>query len=187
VTSNGKLDRRALPAPEQDAMRVASTRLPGEIEEVLRYLARTAAVERVGRQDNFFELGGHSLLIVQMMERLRRVGLSAEVRVYLRVRLGGPGECVEPRGGRAVCGAAESDPAECEMVTPQMLPLLSWMRSRSSGWCKRYPGSRQHPGYISTGAAAGRDPVPSPVESGGWDTYVVRHCCRSSHKSGCES
>ena len=37
-------------------------------------------MERVGRQDNFFELGGHSLLIVRMLEGLRRVGLSAEVR-----------------------------------------------------------------------------------------------------------
>ena len=37
-------------------------------------------MERVGRHDNFFELGGHSLLIVQMLERLRRVGLSAQIR-----------------------------------------------------------------------------------------------------------
>ncbi len=42
--------------------------MPGIWQALLR-------VERVGRQDNFFELGGHSLLIVQMMERLRRVGL----------------------------------------------------------------------------------------------------------------
>jgi arthrofactin-type cyclic lipopeptide synthetase B len=34
----------------------------------------------VGRHDNFFELGGHSLLIVQMIERLRQVSISADAR-----------------------------------------------------------------------------------------------------------
>ena len=47
------------------------------MEEILAGIwQELLGVERVGRHDNFFELGGHSLLIVQMMERLRRVGLS---------------------------------------------------------------------------------------------------------------
>src|SRR6185437_3444598 len=53
----------------------------GEVEEILAGIWQgLMRIERVGRQDNFFELGGHSLMNVQMMERLRRVGLSAEVR-----------------------------------------------------------------------------------------------------------
>src|SRR5260370_2571554 len=82
LTSNGKLDRRALPAPELEAYVSRQYEAPqGEVEEILAGIWQgLLRVERVGRHDNFFELGGHSLLIVQLMERLRRVGLSAEIR-----------------------------------------------------------------------------------------------------------
>ena len=82
LTANGKLDRRALPAPELGAYISREYEAPrGEVEEILAGIWQSLLrVERVGRQDNFFELGGHSLLIVQVMERLRRVGLSTELR-----------------------------------------------------------------------------------------------------------
>ncbi|WP_131747129.1 phosphopantetheine-binding protein [Frankia sp. Cppng1_Ct_nod] len=37
-------------------------------------------MKRVGRGDHFFELGGHSLLAVSLVERMRQVGLHADVR-----------------------------------------------------------------------------------------------------------
>ena len=58
----------------------STRRRKGRSRRSWRDLAGVAAGGAGGRQDNFFELGGHSLLIVQMMERLRRVGLSAQVR-----------------------------------------------------------------------------------------------------------
>jgi aryl carrier-like protein len=78
---NGKVDRRALPAPDDDAYARSGYEAPvGETEEALAEIwAELLGVERVGRWDNFFELGGHSLLIVQLIERLRRRGLHAEV------------------------------------------------------------------------------------------------------------
>ncbi|HEX9939356.1 MAG TPA: phosphopantetheine-binding protein, partial [Longimicrobium sp.] len=78
---NGKVDRRALPAPDDDAYARSGYEAPvGEAEEALAEIwAELLGVERVGRWDNFFELGGHSLLIVQLIERLRRRGLHAEV------------------------------------------------------------------------------------------------------------
>ncbi len=60
LTANGKLDRKALPAPEGDAYVVREYEEPeGEMEESLAGIwAEVLHVERVGRQDNFFELGG---------------------------------------------------------------------------------------------------------------------------------
>jgi amino acid adenylation domain-containing protein len=73
LTSNGKLDRKALPAP--DALLLASREYEapqGELEETLAVLWQNLLrAPRVGRHDNFFELGGHSLLVVQFIHRLQ--------------------------------------------------------------------------------------------------------------------
>jgi amino acid adenylation domain-containing protein len=82
LTAHGKVDRRALPAPESDAYASAAYEAPvGEVEEVLAAIwAELLGVERVGRQDDFFALGGHSLLAVTLVERMRRQGLRTDVR-----------------------------------------------------------------------------------------------------------
>ncbi|MER8760619.1 non-ribosomal peptide synthetase, partial [Mesorhizobium sp. M0976] len=74
LTANGKLDRQALPAPDDDAYARAAYEAPrGEIETALAQIwAELLGVERVGRHDHFFELGGHSLLAVQLLSRLSR-------------------------------------------------------------------------------------------------------------------
>jgi amino acid adenylation domain-containing protein len=78
----GKLDRKALPAPEADAYSTREYDPPvGDTEEALAEIwAEVLGMERVGRRDNFFELGGHSMLAVTLLERMRRRGLHAEVR-----------------------------------------------------------------------------------------------------------
>ncbi|KGV20324.1 non-ribosomal peptide synthetase [Burkholderia pseudomallei] len=80
LTPNGKLDRRALPAPADDAYARAEYEAPqGAKEEAMAAIWRELLhVERVSRHDNFFELGGHSLLAVQLVSRLRQA-LSVEV------------------------------------------------------------------------------------------------------------
>ncbi len=82
LTANGKLDRKALPAPEGDAYVVREYEEPeGEMEESLAGIwAEVLHVERVGRQDNFFELGGHSLLAVRVIARVREA-LKVEVGI----------------------------------------------------------------------------------------------------------
>ena len=81
-TPNGKIDRKALPAPElsieQDAAFVAPI---GAREELLAQIwADVLGMARVGRDDNFFTLGGHSLLATQMLARARDA-LGADVRL----------------------------------------------------------------------------------------------------------
>jgi thioesterase domain-containing protein len=72
VTPNGKLDRRALPAPDADASREVGYVAPRTRVE----LALTAlwedllAVRPIGVRDDFFALGGHSLLAVKLVARI---------------------------------------------------------------------------------------------------------------------
>ncbi|HYH82826.1 MAG TPA: amino acid adenylation domain-containing protein, partial [Longimicrobium sp.] len=80
LTSSGKLDRGALPAPPADGYARRGHEAPaGHAETALAAIwAELLGVERVGRHDHFFELGGHSLLAVQVISRVRRV-LGVEV------------------------------------------------------------------------------------------------------------
>ena len=82
LTVNGKVDRRALPAPDDAAYGRGVYEAPqGQVEQTLaRIWSEVLMVERVGRHDNFFTLGGHSLLIVRVIERMRSLGLHADIR-----------------------------------------------------------------------------------------------------------
>ena len=76
--ANGKVDRRALPAPDRAAPALsASFAAPRtHTEQVLANIwAGVLQVERVGRHDNFFELGGDSILSIQIVARARRAAL----------------------------------------------------------------------------------------------------------------
>ncbi|RNB58932.1 amino acid adenylation domain-containing protein [Brevibacillus gelatini] len=74
LTVNGKVDRRALPAPDYErdtsAAQYVAPRSPVE-EIVANIWAQVLAVERIGIHDDFFERGGHSLLATQAVSRLK--------------------------------------------------------------------------------------------------------------------
>ncbi|WP_032618299.1 AMP-binding protein, partial [Pseudomonas tremae] len=72
LTANGKLDRKALPAPDASQLQAAYVAPQCELEQQLAAIwADVLKIGQVGRSDNFFELGGHSLLAVQMLVRVR--------------------------------------------------------------------------------------------------------------------
>jgi hypothetical protein len=82
LTANGKLDRRALPAPDAAAYAQRAYEAPqGPMEEALAAIwAELLGVGAVGRHDNFFELGGHSLLATRVVSRVREtLGVEAGV------------------------------------------------------------------------------------------------------------
>jgi len=75
LTTNGKLDRNALPIPVGDAYVAREYEAPqGDMESTLASIfEEVLKVERVGRHDNFFELGGHSLLVTKLISRVRSI------------------------------------------------------------------------------------------------------------------
>jgi hypothetical protein len=92
LTANGKLDRRSLPAPEEDAYAVRGYEEPrGEVERAVAEIwGEVLKVERVGRNDNFFALGGHSLMVVLVISRVQqRLGVKVGLKdLFLQPELG---------------------------------------------------------------------------------------------------
>src|SRR5207253_11229410 len=72
LTANGKVDKRALPAPEWQRPEASYQAPRTPVEEVVAGIwAEVLGLEQVGATDHFFTLGGHSLLATQVMSRLR--------------------------------------------------------------------------------------------------------------------
>ncbi|TVP65178.1 MAG: amino acid adenylation domain-containing protein, partial [Nodularia sp. (in: Bacteria)] len=76
LSPNGKVDRRALPAPDNLRPELANNYQPpqSEVEKsIARVWKQVLNLEKVGIHDNFFDLGGHSLLVVQVNNKLREI------------------------------------------------------------------------------------------------------------------
>ncbi len=141
LTPNGKLDRRALPAPDEAAFARQVYAAPqGEMEIALVSVWRELlGVEQISRHDNFFALGGHSLLAVRMIERLRRMGLGMSVQAlfqhqtlnvlaqslsqHLEIRV--PDNGITP---------------DTSVLTPEMLPLIDLTQPDIDAIVEQIPG-----------------------------------------------
>jgi amino acid adenylation domain-containing protein len=114
---NGKIDRRALPAPDRSRPELdgafVAPRTPTE-ELLAEIWAQLLNIERVGIHDNFFDLGGHSLLATQLVSRMRE---SFQVEIPLRRLFEVP----------TVAGLAESIEAARQsgqnLLAPPILPV----------------------------------------------------------------
>jgi len=87
LTSNGKLDREALPAPDQSSVLGREYAAPlGEIERAVAEIWEVLlGVARVGRHDHFFEMGGNSLVITRLSFAMQeKFGVSVSVAELYR-------------------------------------------------------------------------------------------------------
>ena len=72
LSPNGKLDRKALPAPDVAQQSHVYEAPQSELEQQIAAIwAQVLELERVGLNDNFFELGGHSLLVINVISRMQ--------------------------------------------------------------------------------------------------------------------
>ncbi|MCT8343393.1 non-ribosomal peptide synthase/polyketide synthase [Photorhabdus kleinii] len=125
LTPNGKLDRKALPVPGEDAFSRQIYATPqGETETALASVWRELlGIEKISRHDNFFTLGGHSLLAVRMIEHLRHLGLKLAVRDLFQTPVL---SSLAQRQGQyqAVPVPVNVIIPDTTTITPTMLPLI---------------------------------------------------------------
>ncbi|MBF8188609.1 amino acid adenylation domain-containing protein, partial [Nonomuraea sp. K274] len=134
VLPNGKVDRRALPAPEHTTTG-RDPRDPLE-ERLCALFAEILGAEHVGIDDDFFQLGGHSLLAARLVSRIRsELGASADVRTLFDA------PTVARLSGRL--GAAADRPALVPRDRQERLPLSYaqrrlWFQHRLDGGSVTY-------------------------------------------------
>ena len=103
LTNNGKVDRRALPEPDQNRPRLqqeyAAPR--GDAEQMLAEIWKAAlGLREVGRDDNYFELGGDSIRSIAILARARERGLDLSLEQMLEhPTVAGMAECASAKSG----------------------------------------------------------------------------------------
>ncbi|MBM7055887.1 non-ribosomal peptide synthase/polyketide synthase [Streptomyces sp. RHZ10] len=123
LTVNGKLDRKALPAPEFTG--TGGGRRPGTpVEEILcGIFAELLGVEDVSADDGFFELGGDSIISIQLVSRARKAGLALSPRDVFHHRTPAALAVV----AEALTSPAAEDPEAGRGEAPET-PIVGWLR-----------------------------------------------------------
>jgi non-ribosomal peptide synthase protein (TIGR01720 family) len=126
LTVNGKLDKRALPAPEyQDA---GDYQAPSDaVEQILADIyAQVLGLDRVGVDESFFELGGDSILSMQVVARARSAGVLCRPRDVFTE------QTVARLARVATVVDADTDAADDGVGHVATTPIISWLQQQEA-------------------------------------------------------
>lgn len=165
LTTNGKLDRRALPDPgdPQEGLGQEYVAPIGGIEtELAAIWEHVLGAKRIGANDNFFDLGGHSLKATQVLSRIReRFGDTVTLRdLFSMPTIREISEQIAKRSGELESAAVDFDADEIEPIGEKEFYVTSsaqrrvWVVSQEPSASKAYniPGSFLLEGDLDTAA-----------------------------------
>jgi amino acid adenylation domain-containing protein len=166
LSPNGKVDRRALPAPDvrraEEKNGYHAPRTPVE-EMVIGIYQEVLKLDEVGSKENFFELGGHSLLATQVVSRIRKMlGVEIGLRsVFEKPTAEGLGRAVEEKMKSGE--KTEASPL-VRVSRAERLPL-SFAQQRLWFIDQLYPGSAVYniPGAVMLEGALNLDALERSV------------------------
>ncbi|HEY0684527.1 MAG TPA: amino acid adenylation domain-containing protein, partial [Steroidobacter sp.] len=132
LTRNGKIDKKALPAPDASLVAIEyvapRTQTERQLVEICGQLLQLKP-EEISTTANFFALGGHSLLVMRLVSSLQQVGLKADVKtIYGAASLGALAAALDDAASaehRPFSAPANLIPPACDRIEPGMLPLVS--------------------------------------------------------------
>ncbi|GAA2526712.1 amino acid adenylation domain-containing protein [Pilimelia columellifera] len=160
LTSNGKLDRRALPAPDWAGLAGDDEPSTDDEKALTGIVAELLRLPRVGVRDDFFALGGHSMLAMLLVGRI-----SAHLGAQLSIRDVFDAPTVAGLARRLAGAAGDARPALGAGDRPTVLPLAPPQRHRA------IPGARwDH--ALALHAPTGFDVT---ALRGAWHDLCLRH------------
>ena len=168
MTPNGKLDRRALPAPQKTRPALedlfVAPRTPVE-ETVASIWRQVLGLDRIGVDDNFFELGGHSLLAVRLFSEIEKAfGRSLPLATLFQApTVEGLAERLREEGWEAPWSSLVVIQGE----GPTPIPVRTRRRGKHSGLLRSGAAAGSGPaGVRIAGAGAGREERPPDPSRG---------------------
>ncbi|HZR48407.1 MAG TPA: condensation domain-containing protein, partial [Streptosporangiaceae bacterium] len=163
LTANGKLDRRALPAPGRDAsVGYVAPRTAAE-EAIAGIWADVLGVDQVGVHDNFFELGGDSILSIQIVSRARRAGYQFTARDLFAH------QTIAELAPRTTSPAATRPAAHQPLTGPAPLtPIQQWFFTRLTA-------GQELPGFTMSMLLQAPDDLDQQALAAAIDTVVTHH------------
>ncbi|MCX5385392.1 amino acid adenylation domain-containing protein [Streptomyces sp. NBC_00083] len=131
LTAHGKVDRKALPAPQFAVTAAGRTASTPQEETLCRVLAEVLGVDRIGVDDSFFALGGDSISAIQVVGRARAAGLLITSRDVFQHRTPAAIATVARPAGQPAAGAG--DGVADGVGALELTPVIDQLREDLAG------------------------------------------------------